>query len=49
MNDKTVWQLSADTPAPEGLKSGDVVKSEYKTLGEDGMDKMTLIEVVAKN
>ena len=48
MKDKTVWQLAADTPAPEGLKAGDVVKIEYKTLGEDGLDKITSIEIVAK-
>lgn len=49
MKDKTVWQLAADTPAPVALKAGDVIRIMYETLGEDGLDKITAIEVVAKN
>jgi len=45
MADKTVWQLAAQTPTPKGLKAGDVIHIVYDTLGEDGLDKITAIEV----
>lgn len=46
LGDKTVFTLAnGDAEVPEGLKSGDVVKIVYDSLGEDGYGVITSITI----
>ena len=43
LDDKTVWEVSADVALPENLAAGDVVTFVYDSAGEDGFTKFTSV------
>lgn len=44
MNDKTVWQLSAQTVMPEDLEAGEVIKITFTSVGDDGVKSVDMLE-----
>ena len=44
MEDKTIWQLSAETVVPEGLVAGDTITITFTSLGDDGVKSVDVIE-----
>jgi hypothetical protein len=44
MEDKTIWQLSADTVVPEGLLAGDSITITFTSLGDDGVKSVDKLE-----
>lgn len=46
LEDKTVWEVSADVTLPDNLAAGDMVTFVYESAGEDGFTKF---ESVTRN
>ena len=41
LEDKTIYELSADTLIPADLAAGDTVTVDYESAGEDGITKIS--------